>query len=520
VKLTEEQDQIINAAASRQSLMINAGAGCGKSSTLARAGATVKVPALSLTFAMTNTADLRSLLGPSWTVKSFNGLGHMAWARSPQCRATSVTIDEKKLGKLVTQVSKEFKTQLLDGQWGLVRKLVTKAMTEGLVPGDQSSARLRADTPDEWADMAEDLGVPTGDTAMMAELGREVLVRSIKLAKEGILSYDDQVYCSVLLGGKFPQFPLVAVDEDQDLSPLQIAMVSAVARPGGRLWCVGDRAQAIYHWRGAAGDAEQQLRLLKPQSEWLDLPLMTSFRCPHRVAERQQEHVPGFRAAHGNPMGAVCNHVMKLIPDDYWCWNDIKAYASLQERTGLELAVLCRNNAPLVAMAFKLLRQGVGVQMLGRDIGAQAAQLAKRVCPDDSSNATQVREAIQQYQSDETSKLLANGHEEKVEALQDRCGVLLAVLDSGKPETAGGLRLLLSKLFEPKPGGSSLVTLSSIHRAKGREWDLVTLLDPWRGAKRRDGQSDISWTQELNARYVAETRTRHTLVLANSEDFR
>jgi hypothetical protein len=520
-ELTQEQEAIIEATTGRQSLMVNAGAGCGKSSTLALAASRVRVPALSLTFARTNTEDLRRSLPGNWTVRSFNGLGHAAWARSGACGATQVRLDERKLGKLVSEVSREWKAQLVGDQWAQVKDLAGKAMMEGLVPQGQEwngEAGLREDTPADWQEMAEDQGVPAGDITLVSELAREVLCRSIGLARQGILSYDDQIYCSVLLGGQFPQFPFLAVDEDQDLSPLQIAMVGKALRAGGRLMCVGDRAQACYAWRGASGNAEQLLRWLKPLDEWLDLPLMTSFRVPGRVADRQQDHVPGFQAHAGNPRGLVEDWRGEYKGQiTHWDWSIVRDALS-ELKNGAQVAVLCRNNAPLVAMAFRLLRQGLGCQMLGRDIGAQAAGMMKRLCPRDEMPAQACREAIKAHMQSEASALLANGHEDRIEALEDRCGVLLAVLDSTEATTAGAMRVLLAKLFDSK----GQVTLSSIHRAKGREWDLVIRLDPWRGQRRAQGEtrSPVELGQELNLAYVAETRTRHTLVLANSEEFK
>jgi hypothetical protein len=45
----------------------------------------------------------------------------------------------------------------------------------------------------------------------------EVLTDSIRLAYEGQIDFDDQIYMPTLFGGTFPRFPLVMVDEAQDL---------------------------------------------------------------------------------------------------------------------------------------------------------------------------------------------------------------------------------------------------------------------------------------------------------------
>src|SRR5258708_34901961 len=110
-----------------------------------------------------------------------------------------------------------------------------------------------------------------------------------------------------------------------------------------------------------------------------------------------------------------------------------------------------------------------------------------------------------------------NGHEERVGGITDRAECLQAVLSSTEVKDAGGLRAMLKRLFAREEG---TVTLSSIHRAKGMEWDLAVHLDPWRipskWAKQAAQAGDRSQLQqEWNLKYVCETRSKHTLAEAN-----
>ena len=79
---------------------------------------------------------------------------------------------------------------------------------------------------------------------------------------------------------------------------------------------------------------------------------------------------------------------------------------------------------------------------------------------------------------------------------------------------------MLVRLFE---AGGSAVTLSTIHRAKGLEWDVVLHLDPGEshpaslGRPRR--RAIRSRSAKFNLRYVCKTRTKDVLVNANLEDF-
>jgi superfamily I DNA/RNA helicase len=80
---------------------------------------------------------------------------------------------------------------------------------------------------------------------------------------------------------------------------------------------------------------------------------------------------------------------------------------------------------------------------------------------------------------------------------------------------------VLKRVFSRENGE---VTLSTVHKAKGLEWPLVAHLDPWRipskQAQMAAAAGDMSQLeQEYNLKYVAETRTKHTLINASMEDF-
>ncbi len=146
--------------------------------------------------------------------------------------------------------------------------------------------------------------------------------------------------------------------------------------------------------------------------------------------------------------------------------------------------------------------------------------MSKKIVPEDGTGRDLCAGLIQAWMESECSLAQANKHEEKVAGITDRGECLLAVIDSGCRD-AGELRQMLSKLFAREAGQ---VILSSGHRAKGLESDVVIHLDPFRipsrfareAAKHGD---DRQLKQENNLRYVIETRTKHTFIEANLEDF-
>lgn len=525
---TEEQKSICEAiglrGASAPSVMIEAAAGCAKTTTLALAAPLVKVPALALAFNKRIADGMKDTLPKTFAVKTMNGLGHGAWLRSLP-PAVKLELDDRKLGKLVSQVSQDAKLGLTTDQWSSLRELVSRAMSSGLVPQsrDLYGVSLVEDTRQGWQTIADELLLFREDFEVLWEAAREVLVRDIDLARAGTISFDDQIYCSVMLGGRFPLYPMVFVDEDQDLSPMQVAMVAKCLRPDGRLVACGDKRQAIYAWRGAMGQAAEALRGLKHEVEWTDRSLLTTFRCPKVTVARQQRHVPGFRAWEGAAEGLFVEAARLQEETGDWSWADIQNLSVGAETRGLRasVAVLCRNNAPLLSLAFKLLRQGIGVHMLGREIGKGLQTLAKKLSKDELLPIGKFLGLLAEWEETERSKCLVEDRPDRLAGILDRADCLRAIADGTSSQTLGQLLHQLDALFARSAGA---VTLSSIHRAKGLEWDLVVHLDPWRIPSRQARASAEAGScgpmeQEMNLRYVCETRTKHTLVNARLEDF-
>ena len=513
---TPEQEAIISEGRGRASLEVNAYAGCAKSTTLEMLGKEVKVPALALAFNKKIAEAMKPKFGQNFDIKTMNGLGHGAWSRALD--GQRLVLDERKLGKLITQLAKDRKINLNQDQWGTARTLVSSAMANGIVPKELDRLGLVPDEPETWEAMASSLWLDPAEAAFLLPFAKEVLLENIKLAKQGIVSFDDQVYCSAMLGGKFPKFPVVFVDEAQDLSPINHEMVRQCL--GGRLIVVGDRKQSIYAFRGADAQSMDKLRGLRPEESWKSLPLATTFRCPKVVVARQQFHAPGFRSWEGCKAGKVLEMpgLDKETGEGGWTWGQIEALAE-----GREIAVLCRNNAPLLKLAFKLLRQGIGVNMLGRDIGKGLTTLVTKLCKNEEENLTVLWSALEDWKDREIAQAKAKGDENKVDSITDRVECLYAVAEGAEARDVMQLHLALKGLFSAEGGR---VTLSSIHKAKGLEWPVVIHLDPWRVPSKKIKQraevtgDDRELQQELNLAYVAETRTKDVLVLASLGGFK
>lgn len=530
---TPEQHAILSAGKdSKESMMVDAMAGTGKTTTLVMlAHSLPPQPAIALAFNVTIKKELERRFPSYWKIMTLNGLGHLAWMRALG-RDKKITLDERKLGRLVTAVFKDYQYQGNEDAWGNVRTLVSKAMQAGIVPASRPHKGFRQDTLEQWAMLAdENWLLDMGETEI--GLAREILTRSVAEGFEGTISFDDQIYLSCCFNGQFPRYGLLLGDEVQDWSVMNRVMAQRTC--SGRLILVGDPRQSIYSFRGADSDSMTRLRALR--QTWIDLPLSVTFRCPKVIVDRQQHHAPGFTAFHSNKIGEVVKF-QKYPPGYYkakfseidpktmlpiidkgtiepgpqtWNWPQVEKLISHGS-----IAILCRNNAPLLKIAFKLLRQNTAVTMLGRDIGKTLVALSRKVLPDDDMRAPECMETVNQWRVNQVALANANGQEEKVANLHDQAECLLAVIEGARAETASAIRWYLKELFERASGH---VVISTIHRAKGLEYDCVLHLDPWRIPSKHAMQNPVQMQQEKNLLYVAETRTKRLLIEANLEDF-
>lgn len=516
---TEEQEEIRKATRETgASLMIDALAGTGKTTTLELAGKEIKGPALALAFNKSIATELAKRFAANFETKTMNGFGHGALMR--MLPGVRLTLESRKLGKIVTEEAKRAGTETSQDDWEDIRALAGKSQTAGIKPGESDG--LIPDTEEEWKALADDLLISEGDFPFVKDLAWETLRRNNELTRTGLISFDDQVYYPTLYGGRFPIFPSILVDESQDLNPLNHEMLRQSLGPKSRLLLCGDPRQSIYGFRGSVTDSMSKIRGMR--DTWLDLPLTLTFRCPKRIVERQQRHAPGYRAWHLNPDGDF----RRLAADDRvdmvegeplgWNWQSVVEALPAPKSS---IVVLCRNNGPLLSLAFKLLARGVSVVMLGRDIGKGLIALSRKIEKNEASPIDIFLGKLRDWEESERSIALAMGKEEKVAGVTDRAECLRAVAFGARCRDAGELRAQLEKLFARESGS---VTLGSIHRSKGLEWDCVLHLDPWRVPSKQARRAamkgdDRALKQEYNLRYVAETRTRHTLIEANLEDF-
>lgn len=455
---TEEQSAILTAATSTtDNLIINSLAGCGKTSTLELIEKAVSTrPILYLVFNTKNAKEAEKRMLSTTSVRTLNSLGHRIWARTV---GRNLKVLPSKCGDILRSIISEAPRDTRGELWASYPAIldgVAMAKALGyLPPGTFTQARSLCTREALHAKLDEK---PDELTSALID---QVLTTSTKAAYEGTIDYNDQIYMPALFGGTFPTFPLLLVDESQDLSPTNHAILRRLRGRNTRTIIVGDRFQSIYGFRGAC---EGGMGTLSKEYNASPFDLSVSFRCPSAIVANARWRAPHFRwLKEGGHVETLKELDLNSIPDGS--------------------TFICRNNAPLFRLAMRLLSAGRSVSVAGSDIGPKLIRIMRKFGEDDLSRSG-VLAAIDSWRIAKEAKgsKAAPDIAEAMKVFADHGGNLVQAIAYAE------------HLF--KQSGS--IALMTGHKSKGLEFPIVYHLDPW-----LIGEED----QELNLRYVTQTRS-------------
>ena len=301
-----------------------------------------------------------------------------------------------------------------------------------------------------------------------------------RVRQDATVDFDDMIFLPVFMNFPIPQYDRVCVDETQDLNAAQIALLLRAVKPGGRITAVGDPRQAIYTFRGAGSDSFGDVQRALGAKV---LPLSVSYRCSRTVVAEARKWVPDIEAAPEAPVGSVSQvteHALRkgAQPGDF---------------------VLSRANAPLLPLCLHFLKQGIPAAIEGRDVGTKLASVARRAKTDD---VDKMLAYVDRWVALEVARLAKRKRDSS--GVEDLAECLHALAEG---ETS--VKVILSKidtLFADKVS-TARITLSSTHKAKGKERDRVWLL--------RDTYMKRQSQEEENLIYVGITRARLDLFIVS-----
>ena len=381
---------------------------------------------------------------------------------------------------------------------GFVKKAMELAMQVGI------GIRCPINDKDAWLNLVEHYALDRElgqDNILLALKSKDELIRTgcqlackaIRLSMNMIhevVSFPDQIYAPLFLNLDFDQFASLATDEAQDDNWTRIEMTARMLLPGGRLMAVGDDMQSIFGFTGAENDALEQIRV---RFNCKVFPLTETRRCCKAIVRKAQALCPDFRAHQDNPEGF----------DDE---TDEDGFAAYNLVAG-EDAIICRNTAPLIKVAYRLIARGVAAHVEGREIGTGLIKLIERW--KSIKTIRGLTERLTQYKEEEVAKFTAAKQEDKAGVVADQVDTIFQIMETlpsnGTIET---LRQDILSLFADTPEGqkSPTVTLLTAHKSKGREFNRVFGWGCDKYFPSKFAKQDWQLAQETNLLYVLWTR--------------
>ena len=287
------------------------------------------------------------------------------------------------------------------------------------------------------------------------------------IREDGRLRFQHDVYLK-LWALSNPTLPgdFVLLDEAQDANPV---IEGVVKRQDAQIIMVGDTAQQIYAWRGAQ-DA------------------MSRFRADHRLTLSQSFRFGQAVADEANKWLELLNAPLRLKGFD-----KIKS-----EIVPLEApkAVLCRTNATVVAEALHAQEADKKVAIVGGTTEIKMfAEAARDLQSGKGTNhpdltAFKTWNDVQEYVNDEGGSDLK---------------VFVKLIDDYGIETVMNVA---DKSVDEKYAD---VIVSTAHKSKGREWASVKIANDFREPTNEDGTPSDPIKSECNLAYVSVTRAKNQL---------
>lgn len=463
---TGEQEKIRDAYLSGGPLAVTAGAGTGKTSTLVLLGeakpARVRYVAFNKSIALEAERKFPKWVRPS-TAHS------LAWqavgARFRDRMDSQRHMPAKEVARIlrITEPLKLSERVLAPHQ---VARLTLETVTQFCYSA--------APEPDGWH-VSHVKGIDSpGDKAVL----RDALVPLAKrawddlMAADGRLRFQHDHYLKYWqLGEPVIDADVLFIDECQDLNPV---LEAVIARQDAQVIAVGDACQQLYAWRGAT-DALERL------GQGNRLALSQSFRFGPAVA------------AEANKWLGLLNADLRL-----------SGTPSIPSRLGTAeqpRAILARSNAGVMKQVIEQVSAGRKVAMPsprpGVPGGAEIERLAKAAMSLKQGRGTDHPELMAFQTWAEVQDYAANdpGGED--------LAVLVNLIDEHTPEK---ILTLTARLVEER---YAEVIVSTVHKAKGREWESVLIADFRRPKKDPDDDEvPLPPRDQMMAAYVAVTRAK------------
>lgn len=295
---------------------------------------------------------------------------------------------------------------------------------------------------------------------------------------------------------------VLVLDEAQDMSAEEYALVSELmtANPAMRVIAVGDDDQNIYAFRGSSSQYMEQLA--KRQGAKL-YELTDNYRSTVGIVRLANEYASSItHRMKSQPINAVSKSDGEVSLIRYTSPNMEEAVAAqvLRERDGKSCCVLTMRNDEAVAIHSLLLRNGVQAKLIQSIGGFDLTDMAEVryflklignkevIIPDDVWEKA-VNSLRRQYQRSECLPALERMLSDFSQTRQKRYYTDLCMF-------------IKESKYEDFIDGGDTVIVSTIHKAKGREFDTVHMMLK---------DTDATTEEQRRVIYVGMTRAKQAL---------
>lgn len=481
---TDEQNNVVAMSKLHRQMKISAYAGAAKTSTLVMVANEMVVPSLMLTFNK-SLADEAKERFPSWVeCRTTHSLAYASFGAQLQKKLKRPLGAYKNVAGTGTEIAKYFKTgdftYLVEGERE-ARKLkaggVGVAIKETVARFEQSadqelSYKHVSTTVCDQILLKDDKSMRSFRYLVLSAAQKLWQLRT-DLRSDVLATHDTYLKLYQLSKPDLSKYEVLYLDECQDVNAVVLDIfLQQVGRC--RLYAVGDGYQNIYSWRGAMN---AMLEL-----DWPEATLSKSFRFGQEIGDLADVVLArdGIKQTSVKGWEKLSTQVMPKyeLPEHIWDG---------------QYTMLFRTNGALILEAVDLMEQGKRVN-LEIDV-SDFTKLLDSAIELSRDNLTKVKhESLVQF---------ANWKECGVEAEAVQ-GELLRVYNM---VNNGSVYKVLGVLSKHKNYENPDVTLTTAHKSKGREFDVVILADDFPSPYNQKGEWIGLNDMERNLLYVALTRT-------------
>jgi DNA helicase-2/ATP-dependent DNA helicase PcrA len=472
---------------SKGNLVLEAVAGAGKTTTLIEMSKVAQGNGAFCAFNKSIATEIESKIAPfnlPIKVGTLHSFGFGAIRRA----VSRVKVDGNKLRELARR---EF-----TGEYETLQSFVISAAAMAKECG---IGAVLENNLDNWLDMLNHYNIAeTLPNNISEEQGIDAAQYLLNTSNSltQIVDFSDMIYLPILNRMKIWQYDYILLDEAQDTNASRRALVKMMLKPNGRLIAVGDPFQAIYGFTGADSESMNNIRT---EFNAETLPLTVTYRCPKnivKVANRWVNHIEAHESA---PDGLV----------------DACEIGDLTKIAGAQDVIICRNTKPLVELAYKLIRNSVACRVEGRSIGEGLIKLAGRWKT--AKNVGELETRLEEWATKEIAKHKERGNDSRCQVVEDQAETLkVFIYQCGDSDSLDILIGKIRELFgDTEAGKQQVLTLSTIHKAKGREWNRVFSLGMNTYSPSKWAKQPWELIQEDNLCYVQVTRAKQHLTMVN-----